>query len=192
VKTLELSVERSPCGEHCADHFLERGMAIDQLEGPGFEPAAADRTNLETKTAQHSADAALDVEQLGLDELARGEQGADLPGARGLRVHRTTPAKPPQLGDPPRIAPVGLHRHRRQGRLHRPGLQEHRLEAGTNQSGMKPLRQGTRLKSDPADLQLLRLQEADEHFGLARYLCFAHDLASCVHHTHAGQFQRHV
>lgn len=105
-------------------------MAIDQLADTRFEPAAADGPDLEAEAAQHSADAALEVEQLALHQLASGEQRPHLLRARGLGVPRAIPAKTEQLGNAASIAPVGLHGHRRQCRLHMAGLHEHRLEAG--------------------------------------------------------------
>ncbi len=84
-------------------------MALDQLTDAHLEPPAADRTNLETEAAQYPADAALDVEQLALHQLARSQQRSHLLRARRLGVHRPIPAKPQQLGDAASIAPVGLH-----------------------------------------------------------------------------------
>jgi hypothetical protein len=107
-------------------------------------------------------------------------------------VHWPIPAKPEQLGDAARIAPVGLHGHRRQGRLHMPRLEQHSLEAGSAQPCMEPLRQWTRLKPNPADLQLLRTQEADQRLRLARHLRFARYLTLRIDNAHARQFQRHI
>lgn len=44
-------------------------MAIDQLEDARLEPTAADRTDLQAEPAQYAADPALNVEQLGLDDV---------------------------------------------------------------------------------------------------------------------------
>ena len=44
-----------------------------------------------------------------------------------------------QLGNATRIATVGLHGHRRQRRLHLPGLQQHRIVAGGNRPCIEPL-----------------------------------------------------
>jgi hypothetical protein len=70
-----------------------------------------------------------------------------------------------------------------------PRLQQHRVEAGANQTGMEPLRQRPSFESDTANLQLLRLQVLDQHFGLARNLRLTDDAALRIHDAHAGQFQ---
>ena len=58
----ELGLQGRPCCEHRADDCLQDGLAGHQLKDPCLEPAAADRADLQAKAAQHSADAALDVE----------------------------------------------------------------------------------------------------------------------------------
>src|SRR5438309_497641 len=73
MEALELALQRGPGSKHCIDYSLEDRVAIDQLTDARVEPTAADGTNLQAEAAEHAADAALDVEQLGLDQLARSE-----------------------------------------------------------------------------------------------------------------------
>ena len=53
-----------------------------EIEDARLEATAADRTDLQAEPAQYAADAALNVEQLGLNELAGGQQRTHFLGAR--------------------------------------------------------------------------------------------------------------
>src|SRR5438309_10160585 len=99
MEALELALQRGPGSKHCIDYSLEDRVAIDQLTDARVEPTAADGTNLQAEAAEHAADAALDVEQLGLDQLARSEERTHLLRTDRFRVHRPIPAKPQQLGN---------------------------------------------------------------------------------------------
>ena len=128
---------------------LQHRLAGDQLADPRREPALAHLADLQPEAAQNAPDAQLDVQQLALQQLAPDQQRPDLLGWRRLAVHRPEPAHPQQLGDAARVLAVGLDHHRRQRRLHVPGLQQHRLKPGRRQAGMQPLRQRPGLQPDP-------------------------------------------
>src|SRR5258705_7081976 len=66
----ELLLQGGASREHRADHGLEHRMTIDQLEDARLEAPTADCADLESEPAQHPADAALEVEQLALHQLA--------------------------------------------------------------------------------------------------------------------------
>ena len=129
VQGVVLGPQRLARPQHRLDHPLQHRLAGDQLADPGREPALADLADLQPEAAQDAADAQLDVQQLALQELAPDQQRPDLLRRRRLAVHRPEPAHPQQLGDAARVLAVGLDHHRRERRLHVPGLEQHRLEA---------------------------------------------------------------
>jgi hypothetical protein len=164
----------------------------DQLLDPGREPALADLAELEPEAAQQAADAQLHVAQLGLQQLAAGEQRPHLLGVGGLAVHGTVPAHPEQLGDAARVLAIRLDHHRRERRLDVPRLQQHGLEPGAGQPGVQPLRQRPGLQPDPGQRQAELPEEPDQRLRLARHLRLADDPAGGVDHAHAAPFQGDV
>src|SRR3712207_846944 len=66
--------------QHRLHHPLQGGLAGHQLADAPLEPGGADRAHLQPEAAEQAADAALEVEQLGLHLLARRQQQADLLG----------------------------------------------------------------------------------------------------------------
>ena len=62
--------------------------------------------DLQAEAAQDAAQAHLDIVQLGLQQLARRQQGAHLLRRQRLAVHRPEPAEPHQLRDAARILAV--------------------------------------------------------------------------------------
>ena len=74
------AAQRRSCPEQRLGDPLERGLAGHELADAGFELALAHRAHLQPEAAQDATDTALDVAQLGHQQLARGQQGADLLG----------------------------------------------------------------------------------------------------------------
>lgn len=136
----ELAPQRCPRCQHGADHCFQHHMSGGQFLDARFEPASADLADLQPVAAQYAADTELDVEQLALQQLAANEQCAGVLGAHRLDVDRPIPSHPQQLRDPARVLPIGLHRHRRQRRLHMARLQQHDIEAGGDKASIQPLR----------------------------------------------------
>jgi hypothetical protein len=110
--------------------------------------AFAHRTHLEPEAAQQAADAALDVPQLGHQQLACRQQGPHLLHHGRLGRDRAEPTHAHQLRHPTRIIPLGLHGHRLQRRLDVARLDQDRRQPGLDQPGVPPLRQGPRLQPD--------------------------------------------
>src|ERR687898_293074 len=105
---------------------LETGLAGDELADAGLELAFADHADLQPEAAQDAAEAALDVPQLGYQQLARGQQGSNLLHHGRLDVDRSEPTHAHQLRHPTRIVAVGLHSHRLERRLDVAGLGQDR------------------------------------------------------------------
>ena len=68
--------------------------------------------HFEPEAAQNPAQAHLDIVQLRLHQLARGQDGTHLLRGERLAMHRAEPAEPHQLGNPACVVAVRLHRHR--------------------------------------------------------------------------------
>src|ERR1700747_1676080 len=88
----EFVPQGSPCLQHGADHRREHGMPVSKLADTRIKTPAADLADLETKATQDAANAELDVEQLGLQQLAPDQQGAHLLGADRFGMYRPIPA----------------------------------------------------------------------------------------------------
>jgi hypothetical protein len=78
--------------------------------------------NLEAEIAQRVTQIVLDVERLGLQELATGQQHAALLAGQRLHMHWSVQANTHHLCNAARIIAVALVDLCRQRRLHMPGL----------------------------------------------------------------------
>src|SRR5262245_49849749 len=109
-----------------------------------------------------------------------------------LAMHRPEPAHPEQLRDATRVLAISLDHHRRERRLDLPGLEQHHVEPGPYQAGMKPLRQRPGFQADPDQRRTEFPEEDDQRLGLARHLGLAHDPSMRIDHAEAASFQGHV
>ena len=150
------------------------------------------RPHLEPETAQNAAQAHLDVVELRLHQLARGEQCAHLLGSHRLTVHRPEPAQPHQLRQPARVIAVRFHRHRRQRCLHVPRLQKLHRQPALPQRPVQPLRQRACFQPDPLHAHTERFDTGIRATGSLATLHLANDLPALVNHAHVGAIQRHV
>lgn len=72
------------------------------------------------------------------------------------------PAHPQELCDPACILPVGLHRHRRQRRLHVAGLQQNDLMPTRHKGSLQPLRQRPCLQTNALHPHVQSVEIADK------------------------------
>ena len=87
------------------------------------------RSNFQPEATQYAAQAHLDVEQLRLHQLARGQKRAHFLRRHRLAMNRTEPTQPHQLRDSARVITVALDRHRLEGVMHMTGLQQFHRQA---------------------------------------------------------------
>ena len=88
-----------------------------------------------------------------------------------------------------RIMAVRHYRHRRQRRLHMPCVKQNDVESCSLQTSMQLLRQWSPLKSDLLHRNAKHAKEITKCPGLARALCFFHDLALRIRNAHGRLFQ---
>jgi hypothetical protein len=104
-------------------------------------------------------------------------------------VDGTEPAHAQQLGDTAGVAPVGLDDHRRERRLHVPGLQQHDLEPDRLQASMQPLRQRAGFETNAGERQAQTGEKGRKHIRLTGHLGLPDDLPWGIEDAHAAQFQ---
>src|SRR6185436_3049556 len=97
VQSLELAPQHGTGFEQRPGYQFQSGMAGDQLPDTLSERAFAGLADLQAKAAEHAAQAVLDVAQLRLQQLARGQNSTRLLCFDRLAVYRTEPAQSHQL-----------------------------------------------------------------------------------------------
>jgi hypothetical protein len=115
------------------------------------KPGGADRAHLQAEVAKRAAQVVLQVLDLALEQLARGEQEPPSLARRRLDVHRLEQADAHHLGDAVGVVPVGLVDPGRQRGVHVPGLDADRGQPRLDQAGVEPGRHRARLEPDPAE-----------------------------------------
>jgi hypothetical protein len=110
VPPIELRAQPLAGPQHRVGDRHQHVVPGGQLAHPGGKPGARHLADFQPEPAQDAAEAQLDVEQLGLQQLARHQPGPHLRRRRRLGVHRPKPPHAQQLRDAARIP--GLRRGR--------------------------------------------------------------------------------
>src|SRR5260370_520002 len=107
---------------------------------PKAAPTAFELLKREGEIEQGCAEIVLDVERLGLQKLATGQQHAALLAGQRLHMHRSVQANTHHLCNAARIIAVALVDLCRQRRLHMPGLNTDHRQTRFSQCAVQPLR----------------------------------------------------
>ena len=189
LKDVELAQQNRAHREQRLADRLQVAMTLHQfLDASGKAPRRG-FANLQPEAAQDTAQAVLDVQELALDQLARGQDRSCFLRTQRLAVHRPEPAEPHQLRDAARVIAVRLHRHRLERLPHVPCLQQFDRQPRFPRCRIKPLRQRPGFQPDPAQFIAQRPQPADQRFRLAGCLAFPNNLAVAIHNAHTRAFQ---
>src|SRR5258708_27308947 len=129
LKTVELALEHGVYREQGLDNRLQGWMAGHQLLRPPCKAALSGLSDLQPEAAQYPAQTVLDVAQLRLHKLARGEHCPHLLRCDRFAMNRAEPAEPHQLRDAARVVAIRLYRHHLEGGVHMPGLQQLNCQA---------------------------------------------------------------
>src|SRR3954453_11465321 len=192
MKLGHLGDERGPRVQQPFHDGGQRRLTRHQLANPDLKGLARDRANLQPEAPQDAAHAELDVDQLAQQGLAGRDDGPHLLRGQGLAVDRPIPSHAQELRNAARVAAVFFDGHRRQRRLHMPGLEQDDLKASLRQGGVEPLRQGPGLEPDAHDLDLQGGEGAHQSLRPRAHLRLADDLARPIHDANRRLFQGHV
>ena len=176
------------CQQGLADD-LQRRMARDQLFDPKAEAVRGRSPNLQAKAAQYAAQAHFNVKQLRLNQFARRQQRAHFLRRHRLAVNRAEPAQPHQLRNPARVVAVALDRHRLEGVMHVPRLQQFHRQAFFLHCRIKPLRQRPGLQPNARQFKSKIPEPANQVFRFAENFRLPNDLAARIHDANTGGFQ---
>lgn len=134
-------------------HCFQSDVPCCQFPDTRLKPSTTDLSDLQPTATQDPADAQFNVEKLALQQLASNKKGSGILASHRFGMNRAVPPHPQQLGDPACIFPVGLHRHRRERRLHMPCPEQNRIAPGGHKPGTQRLRQCPSLEPNAADRQ---------------------------------------
>src|SRR5258708_14522251 len=139
VKHAELLAQDPAGDQQRFDDCGQVRMVRDQLTYSSLELDRAHHANLEAEIAQRATQIVLDVERLGLQKLATGQQHAALLAGQRLYMHRSVQANTHHLCNAARIIAVALVDLCRQRRLHMPGLNTDHRQTRFSQCPVPPL-----------------------------------------------------
>ena len=192
VEDAPLLEELGPREQERLDDRQELSLTREPVAQLHLEARPAERQDDPVAT-QEAADDVLDPDQLVLDRVARGDQGAQALRRHRLHPHRAEGVRAHHRRDAAGVVLVVLvpeARLQRRGGM--AGIDADRRPAPPHQPSLQPSRRRSDLQPDPLERVAHLIQELRDDFRVRPDLRLLHDLAVTVDGADGRLPQRHI